>query len=80
MQTCNSSKTGTSTLPDMYTGYLRVSADLSDNARVLVLQLACNNSGSLKICPNIKFILISLSIYTTMGSQYEYTISILMLS
>ena len=53
MQTYNSCNTGTSTLPDMYTGYPRESTDLSGNTRVLALQLVCNNSGSLKIYPNI---------------------------
>ena len=50
---CNWCNTGRSVLPDMYIWCPRVSADISSNARVPVLQLVCYTSGMLKICQNL---------------------------
>ena len=54
---------------------LRVSADISDNARVPVLQLICYTFGTLKICPNL--LLTALPIYIAKDSHYDYGILIL---
>ena len=68
--TCNSCNTGMSALPDMYTPCLRVSADISGNARVPLLQLICYTSGTLKICPNL--LLTALPIYIAKDSHCDY--------
>ena len=47
---CNSYNTGTRALPDMFAQYswAWASADISDNAKVPVLQLRCNTYSTLK--------------------------------
>ena len=68
---CN---TGTSALPDMYAQRVRVSADISGNAQVPVLQLLCYTSGTLKICSNL--LLTTLPIYITTDGNFDYGVFI----
>ena len=53
-----------------------MSADISGNARVPVLQQICYISGTLKICPNL--MLTAIPIYIAKDSHCDYGILILM--
>ena len=53
----------------------KVSAKISGNVRVPVLQLICYTSDTLKICLNL--LLTALTIYKTMDSFFDYGILIL---
>ena len=73
--TCNSCNTGISALPDMYARHPRacsawVSADISGNALMPVLQLICYTSGTLKINPKLLFT--TLPIYIRRDSNFDY--------
>ena len=59
---CNSCNMGTRDLPDMYARGLR--AYISGKSRVHMLQVICNTSGTLKICPNLMSIFPPLYIVT----------------
>ena len=48
----------------------RVSADISGNARVPVLQLTCNTSGTLKSAQTL--LLVSRPLYIVTGTRYDY--------
>ena len=62
MYTCNSCNMGTRDLPDMYARSSR--AYISGKSRVHMLQVICNTSGTLKICPNLMLIFRPLYIVT----------------
>ena len=59
---CNSCNIGTRDLPDMYARGLR--AYISGKSRVHMLQVICNTSGILKVCPNLTSIFLPLYIVT----------------
>ena len=53
---CNSCNMGTRDLPDMYARGPQargLRAYISGKSRVHMLQVICNTSGTLKICPNL---------------------------
>ena len=52
----------------------RASADISGNARMPVLQLICNTSGTLKICPNLP--LNALLFYIVSGTHPDHGFSL----
>ena len=65
--TCNSCNMGTRDLPDMYARGPQargLRAYISGKSRVHMLQVICNTSGTLKICPNLMSIFPPLYIVT----------------
>ena len=65
--------------------YLRVSADISCGVRVLVLQLICYNSSTLKVCLNLlstalPIYITALPIYITANGNFDYGVCIVTLS
>ena len=63
----NSCNMGTRDLPDMYARSPRAAgprAYISGKSRVYMLQVICNTSGTLKICPNLTSIFPPLYIVT----------------
>ena len=64
---CNSCNMGTRDLPDMYARGPQargLRAYISGKSRVHMLQVICNTSGTLKICPNLTSIFPPLYIVT----------------
>ena len=64
---CNSCNMGMRDLPDMYARGPR--AYISGKSRVHMLQVICNTSGTLKICPNLMSIFPPL--YIVMGTRCD---------
>ena len=66
-KSCNSCNMGTRDLPDMYARGPQargLRAYISGKSRVHMLQVICNTSGTLKICPNLTSIFPPLYIVT----------------